>query len=50
MTLPADDVVKTARLWNGQVLAVIVALGLLLWVQVLRVAGVEVGLQAQALG
>lgn len=50
MALPADDVVQTARLRNGQVLAVIVALSLLLWVQVLRVAGVEVGLQAQALG
>lgn len=50
MTSPADDVVKTARLRNGQVLAVIVALSLLLWVQVLRVAGMEVWLQAQALG
>lgn len=47
--LPVDDIVEPAGLGCGQVLAVIVALARGLWVEVLRVAGVEVGLQAEAL-
>lgn len=46
---PVDDVIQTASLGHGDVLAVIVALDGALQIQVLRVAQVEVGLQAVAL-
>ena len=46
---PVDDVVKTTSLGHGRILAVIVALADGLWVEVLRVTGVEVGLQTEVL-
>lgn len=48
-TSPVDDVIQTASLGHREVLAVIVALDGGLGVEVFRVAGVEVGLQAMAL-
>lgn len=46
---PVDDIIQTASLGHREVLAVIVALDGGLRVEALRVAGVEVGLQAVAL-
>lgn len=47
---PVDDVIQTASLRHGEVLALIAALDAGLRVHALRIAGVEVGLQAVALG
>lgn len=48
-TSPVNDVVETASLGYRQVLVVIVVLARGVWVEVLRIPGVEVGLQTKPL-
>lgn len=48
-TSPVDDAIQAASLGHRELLAVTVALDGGLWIEVFRVAGVEVGLQAVAL-